>query len=274
MALASGLAALQVDVSGQGRDLFLLAGVANGPAVWDGVLSPLSGRVRMHRVSLAGFAGMAAVDVPLLPAAQEQLAIAVAACEQPAVLVAHSLGCYLAYRLAAERPEHVAAVIAVDGPPAMGEWMFPQLTGAARDREIAHRAEEICRLSDVSLPQRFGASLLQMAGSAHLPLLMDMVVASEPRVIGEAMLQLWSSDLRSMLGRVQAPVLAVLPSWPGMASALVDERHRQHREQLAGLADCEVVIIDDARHYVMLDQPAAFDAAVVDFLERRLWGRS
>jgi pimeloyl-ACP methyl ester carboxylesterase len=50
---------------------------------------------------------------------------------------------------------------------------------------------------------------------------------------------------------------------------LADGRQRGDHEFLAEeLPDCGLAAVEDAAHLVMLEQPAAFNAAVTEFLDR------
>ncbi|WP_396612202.1 alpha/beta fold hydrolase [Haloferax sp. S1W] len=71
-------------------------------------------------------------------------------------------------------------------------------------------------------------------------------------------------DVRDKLGDIDVPTLA-----------LVGEHDRltppSYHEYLATeLPDCELATIEDAAHLAMLEQPKAFNAAVQDFLDRRI----
>jgi pimeloyl-ACP methyl ester carboxylesterase len=69
-------------------------------------------------------------------------------------------------------------------------------------------------------------------------------------------------DVRAELGRIEAP-----------CSAVVGEHDRltpvQYHEFLSNeIPDCELAVIDDAAHLVMLERPEAFNESLSSFLER------
>lgn len=71
-------------------------------------------------------------------------------------------------------------------------------------------------------------------------------------------------DVRSKVGDVDVPTLALVGEYdrltpPSYHDYLVEE-----------MPDCERVTIEDAAHLAMLERPGAFNAAVSDFLTRRL----
>jgi len=85
LAPASALAAtmhsaFQVDVSGEGAPIILIAGLSSPGAVWDGTVQHLCVQQHQcHVLPLAGFAGNAPISEPLLPVVEQQLSDYIAA---------------------------------------------------------------------------------------------------------------------------------------------------------------------------------------------------
>jgi pimeloyl-ACP methyl ester carboxylesterase len=79
-----------------------------------------AGKHQCHVVTLAGFAGVPAIDAPLLPAAEQQLSDYITAnkFDRP-VVIGHSLGGFLGMKLAADHPEQVGRLVIVDTLPAL-----------------------------------------------------------------------------------------------------------------------------------------------------------
>ncbi len=93
---------IAVTTRGAGRDVVLIAGLASGPGLWNGVVGALSG-YRWHLVHVRGFAGLAAdanASGPLVQPLADEIAryIAAAGLERPAI-VGHSMGGTLAMML-------------------------------------------------------------------------------------------------------------------------------------------------------------------------------
>src|SRR3546814_15714032 len=77
-------------VRGAGRDVVLIAGLASGPGLWNGVVGALPG-YRWHLVHVRGFAGLPAdanASGPLVQPLADEIAryIAAAAMDRPAIV--------------------------------------------------------------------------------------------------------------------------------------------------------------------------------------------
>jgi pimeloyl-ACP methyl ester carboxylesterase len=87
--------------------------------------------------------------------------------------------------------------------------------------------------------------------------------AADPRVSAQAMYEDLTTDLRAQLPAIRTPITLVypwntaMPTRP-MADAL-------YRAEYAGAPHIAFVDIGPAAHFVMLDQPQAFAAALADF---------
>jgi pimeloyl-ACP methyl ester carboxylesterase len=103
----------------QGSPIVLLHGQAGSGRYWGGHYDQLAGHGRLVVPDLLGFGRSPWPAVTYDP---DTHADAVLACldelgfDEPAVLVAHSLGCVVALRVAARHPERVSAVLGF-GPP-------------------------------------------------------------------------------------------------------------------------------------------------------------
>ncbi|MBC7976299.1 MAG: hypothetical protein H7138_15110, partial [Myxococcales bacterium] len=95
------------------------------------------------------------------------------------------------------------------------------------------------------------------ARPARLAPLLDDVAKSEGRAIGDAIYEQYAVDLRPQLREIRSPVLVVL------ADGGLQDRMRAHARTVP---DHRVVVIPGAKHFVMLDEPARFHAAIDSFL--------
>src|SRR5580692_6292950 len=85
--------AFSVKVSGAGRPVIFIPGLAAGGAVWDGTVAHLGGRVQAHVLTLAGFAGQPAIAAPFLEQVHDQIRQYIVANHlDHVVVVGHSLG--------------------------------------------------------------------------------------------------------------------------------------------------------------------------------------
>ena len=100
------------------EDLRAATGLSCSGEVWDETVMALEGRHEVHVLSLAGFAGRAAIEAPFLPRVRDDIVAYIQAhqLDRPAI-IGHSLGGFLAFWLAASEPTLIGPIVAVDGVP-------------------------------------------------------------------------------------------------------------------------------------------------------------
>jgi pimeloyl-ACP methyl ester carboxylesterase len=260
----------RVTVEGQGPDVILVPGLASSQEVWNATAERLRSTHRVHRVRIAGFAGEPAGgnsggDVAASVAEDLAAYIAENRLRAPAV-IGHSLGGEIALMLAARHPDAVGRVMVVDAlpffsllidPAATAETMRPQ-ADRMRDAMMAQSAEQLAAAQPAMI-----ARLMKSASGR--PAAIAAALASDRGVTLRAMHELMVTDLRPELGRITAP-LTVLYAWDaafGIPPPAVDGLFRGAYRQAAG---ARLERIDDSFHFIMVDQPAVFGAAVDRFL--------
>lgn len=256
-ALAQAAPAFEVAVSGHGRPLILIPGLASPAAVWDGLVAELAKTHECHVLQLAGFAGTAPIAEPLLAQTESQLRryIADKGLRAP-VVIGHSLGGFLALKLAAGADAPVARAVVVDALPAFGALRQPETT-PAQLRAVAQQMRAQMEAQD---PAGFAAgqraALARMiSGERDRAWVGDASARSDRGSVIRAMAEMVGEDLRPALPTVQRPVL-VLGSWaayqPYASAATVEAMYRQQYQGLAGL---QLEMAPEGLHFLMLDQP-------------------
>ena len=246
--------AFTVEVYGHGRPVILIPGLGCPGDVWRGTVAHLEG-YEAHVLTLAGFAGVAAIDAPLAAATRDQLAryVRERKLDRP-VVVGHSFGGFIAYWFAATAPALVGPTIVVDSGAALGGEDAG--ANAAAGRQARARWRDV---GDARFTQQVRDIFGQMAARPErLAPLLDAVARSDRRAIGDAINEQFTTDLRPLLRDIRAPVLVVL------ADGGLQDGMRAHARTVPNHT---VVVVPDAKHFVMLDEPDRFHAAIDAFLE-------
>lgn len=242
-------AAFAVEVRGDGRPVILIPGLACPGAVWSGTVEHLRDH-QTHTLTLAGFAGQPRIDAPLMRTTVEELAryIRDHRLRSP-VIIGHSLGGFIAYWLAAHAPDLVGPVIIVDAGAA----------GGVDDRAAAEQARSAWRdVSDDEFARKVRAIFSQMsARPERMAPLIPVIARSDRTAVGDAVYELSLTTMRDRLDRIRAPVLVVL------ADGGFQDRFRR---QADAVRDHQVEVIPETGHFVMLDDPQRFYAAIDRFL--------
>ncbi|MDX2378609.1 MAG: alpha/beta fold hydrolase [Acidimicrobiia bacterium] len=163
------------------------------------------------------------------------------------VLVGHSLGGYLSLEFARRHPERVEALVLVGAGPgfrkddARAEWN--RFTA-----RIADRAEER------------GMAALDRERDLHgdLHSSVDGLVRSARGVLPQD-----GSAVLDSLSSISVPTLVIVGANDAQFRASADH-------MAAKIPDARLVIVPDAGHSINVEQPEAFEAAVVSFLHGRL----
>lgn len=256
-----------VAVSGSGRPVIFIPGLACDGHVWDATVAHLGGKVQAHVLTLSGFGGRAPLDKPLLPVVRDEVVEYIRAnhLEKP-IVVGHSLGGFMTFWVAEAAPELIAGGVAVDGAPFMPALMDPSATAAS----AAPIAEKFRAQMGTTDEQFHAGERAFMASSMREPDkhadALAATLKSDRTATGDAMVFLFTTDLRGDLPKIKAPMLEIAADTHGQAPRAALEA--VWSAQLATIPAHELVVIDHSKHFVMFDQPDAFYAALDGFLAK------
>jgi pimeloyl-ACP methyl ester carboxylesterase len=223
---------------GDGEPVVLLHGLSGSWRWWEDTARALAARWRVLLPDLPGHGSRPSLQAPALAGAAEWLRAWFEAVElDRAHLIGHSLGGFVSARLASRHPELVERLVLV-APAGVPER---SLLGSA-------------------LPLLAG---LRRASPAFLRLLVTDAARAGPLTLLRAAHDLLDDDLRDELGSVTAPTLLV---WGGR-DPIVPVRHARTFRTL--IPDARLVVLREAWHVPMVEQPAAFSEAVTAFLAGR-----
>lgn len=181
----------------------------------------------------------------------------------PLPLMGYSQGARLALLAAVEDPTEISALVLVSGTAGILHRDERQ-TRAEQDRDLAERIETLGLDSFIDSWTTAGITSLNHLTDGYRT--WDRAVRSENSAAGLA------SALRGYGQGAQPAVWDAITTLP-MPVLLVtghnDEKYTAINQQMADLIpEAELVIIDDAGHNPLADQPAAAYGAVSAFLER------
>jgi 3-oxoadipate enol-lactonase len=173
------------------------------------------------------------------------------------VLVGHSLGGMIAQTLLRRKPEGYRAVVLVGTSPAFGK---PE--GEFQKKFVADRLAPLA--SGKSMPELAAGMINEIIGPAPDPEGRKLAVASmaaAPAATYKACVEaIVTFDERANLGQIRVPVLCLVGEFDKNAPAPMMER------MAAKIPGAEFVVLPGLGHLPNLENPAAFDAAVLGFL--------
>jgi pimeloyl-ACP methyl ester carboxylesterase len=267
---AQRVGSVHAEVHGAGRPVVLVPGLGCGADVYGTLVRALlgTGEVEVHAVTLAGFAGIPGAPPPVLPRWCDDLARYVDehAAARP-ILVGHSLGAYCVLAVAIARGDAIAGVVALDGVPAIAGLVDPSIDLKA---VAADHVRRNAGMDDAAHHAWWSSSLRGMITDPGIASrITDVAARSEPTVVAHAMAEILVADVRADMRRIRAPVLAVGALGPYKSAVLRGRHLAAFGSMFLDVADRETLVLESARHFVMLDAPSRVNAAIVDFHRRR-----
>jgi pimeloyl-ACP methyl ester carboxylesterase len=259
-------------VEGAGRDVVLIHGLAASPECWEEAGALLPG-VRRHAIHMRGFAGLApsALRDPMnymKPTADALAAYIRTLKVGPVAVVGHSMGGLIALMLARDHADVVERLMVVDVPAYFSVLINPFATATSMAPFAQHSRRSYVERSKLDLHEDIRRTTEKLVrDSAHADRIIRWGVASDRQTTADVMAEVMVTDLRGDLQRIEAAV-DVIYTWDRTTPASKLGLDQVYASSYAGLRNGRKVRIDDARHYVMFDQPAAFYGAVEAWLAR------
>ncbi len=265
---------------GKGPDVILIPGLSSPRAVWAATAERLKATHRVHLIQVKGFgepAGPNASGPVLAPFVDELGAyIADQRLKRPAV-IGHSMGGLAALMLAADRPALPGRIMVVDSLPFIGplfgassvagiqpqaERMRGMLVGTAAKTSPDFTAPDC----PATLPAPAAPQGTMTNSGEGTCLVRYGAVASDLRVVGQAMYDDMVTDLTPRLTDIKVPVTMLYPQDDRLLTAAMAAKI--YGDAYAKLPSAKLVPITGSYHFIMQDQPAKFAAELDGFLAR------
>jgi pimeloyl-[acyl-carrier protein] methyl ester esterase len=263
---------ISVEVVGHGPDLVLIPGLSSSRETWKATAARLKGRYRLHLVQVAGFAGEAA----RANAAGEVLAPTEEAIDAyirdqklaPAVVIGHSLGGTMALMLAERHPQDLKKVMLVDALPFYGMSMAGLTATPASVQVMAAKARD---QTAASTDEQYRTALTRnvagmVTAAAGKETVIGWGIASDHSVVARALYDDLQTDLGPDLPKVTTPVTLLYPDYTpvGAPAGVIG---KTYTAAFAAAPTVRTREVEHSLHFIMFDQPAAFDQALDDFLK-------
>ena len=254
----------EVTTIGSGPDVILVPGLASSAAVWDETVAALKDQYTLHVVQVSGFAGAPANGNAQNDDVLDDLASGLSAytrhLEGSPILIGHSLGGLVAMKTALEPEAELSSLVIVDVLPFFSVLMDPDATAESIAPVAAVMKATLLAQSDEVFALRQAEALRALVKSEDdLQKVLDWSLESDRAVMAQAMSEVIVTDLRARVAEISIPMLIIyarddeiqnMPAIEGFYETLY-----------ASVPDHRLIAIDEALHFVMLDQPEAFWSA-------------
>ncbi|RZK57078.1 MAG: alpha/beta hydrolase, partial [Hymenobacter sp.] len=254
------------------RPVLLIPGLNTPGPVWDATVARYQTQYQCHVVSLAGFGGVAPqvpVSTHLLQDVRDQLLayIKTQKLRQP-VVVGHSLGGFLALWMAETDPVALGPLEIVDSLPFLPVVQNPAAT-AETMRQPAEQLRQQVAQGHMTLAAQRQMVASMVTDTARVTQVARWGQTSDPATTAQAMYDMYTTDLRPGLGRIQQPVV-ILGTWAAYQQFGATKASTQaiFETQYAALPHKTLVLSEAGRHFVMYDDQPLFFAQTDAFLKQ------
>lgn len=255
--IATDQGSLHYEVFGKGTPVILLHGYQGSWGLWQATMEALSTDFRTYALDFWGFgesgarrSGYAVDDFAgLILQFMLQLGIA------RAPLVGHSMGGTVGLLFAAQHPDRVQRIVAVDAPIIGGSLrFFPRVFGNRAVAWMTYHNLWLYRWIYRRLAPRY-------CSDPAWPNMMDRdVTRTTLEAFFESVGSLRRVDLRMLLQALDLPVLGIF----GRRDNIVDPSQADLLQRLA--PDARIAWLQRSGHFPMLDEPQEFVQQVCRFL--------
>jgi 3-oxoadipate enol-lactonase len=239
--------------------LIFLHGIGGAARAWRGQIGAFSDRYRAVAWDMPGYGGsvpLAGVSIATLAEALQEFLQGIGA--RAPVLVGHSIGGMIVQQWLTRHPVAARAIVLAQTSPAFGkadgDWQKSFIEARLGPLD---RGETMASLAPTLVSDLAGVD----ADSAGMELARSCMASVPEASYRASMLALLGFDQRHALGAIKVPTLALSGSKDKNAPAPM-------MAKMAGyIPTAQYVELEGAGHLVNLERPAAFNAALDQFLK-------
>ncbi len=240
-----------------------------GASQWHRQIEALADRYDIYALTLPGFDGRGRdTGGDLMGRATADIATLIRTrhLNRP-ILVGHSLGGTLAILFAVHRSSQLRGVIAVEG----GYPIAP--TAERRDEAVRNATAPYRGIDRNAFGDSLGERMLQyvITSKSDADSVQAEAVRSDPAAVVDWMDAALRLDLTEQLAEVTVPLTEIVPFDakidPYQGFGTLEDKRRAYESFLGHAPHGSLTMIEHARHFVMIDQPQAFDHALYAAIE-------
>lgn len=272
--LADDYKAFKVEIMGENpaQHILFIPGLGCSAKVWEETAAIFKKSHTCHLLTLAGFAGQPALNKePLLATIKDQLICYIEHKKLKNVtLVGHSLGGFLSYWIAAERPQLIKKLVAVDGLPFLGGMRNPQATSKSMQPIAQRMKDQMLKSSSKEVAEKNQRRMLQgmINSKKHLEIVLQWNLKSNLKTVAQAMYDLYTIDLREIVANITAPTLVMGVWWGREYGTPLKNIRQTYAGQIKKIPHHQLLIHETAKHFLMYDDKDWFINQLQKFLKQ------
>lgn len=258
-------------LGGTGHPVLLIHGLNSSSDCWNSVVSHLGHSYSFHLVKIKGFDYLPAPETPSLAAIKNDIEnyVITYSLNQPLV-IGHSMGGMLALWIASSISTHLGPLVIIDSLPFMGAALNPFLNAFTNYHYAKWLEHKVLSIKSEEDWRNFQLKYLKMmvSNEKSLKLTLHWALGADTRMSASGVHGLFSIDLRHTIRNIDNPTL-VLATWRGYESHgfSYSQIHQIFEQQYKLLPNKSIIFADEARHYLMLDDPEFLNNHLDNFIK-------
>lgn len=269
---AQNNASISSRVVGKGKAIILISGLTCDGSVWDETVKILSDNYECHILTLPGFAGKEPIKdlknkIYLNQMRDDIINYINNENIQNPIFIGHSLGGFIALKIAIEKPKLPSKLIIVDALPYLAAIRNPTITKESVKTYAENYKKTMIEKSKLSYEKK---SFTQkeflkwmISDSTKIETAVKWYLDSDGETLAQTMYEMNTTDLREDISKIEVPTL-VLGSWIAgkQYGATKEGALKSYKVQYANLKNVTIEMSDTGKHFIMWDD--------LDFLIRML----
>lgn len=258
--------AFTVTVTGKGKPIILIPGFSCSGDVWKETVDHLKDKYQCHVLTIAGYAGTAAIDSPVLKTVRDEVIKYVAQqhLNKP-IIIGHSLGSFLALWISSTAPGLFGKLICVDGMPFFSALNDPNANADSLKNNPSFNSAAVIKTFEAQNNPAFietaaKALAWQVEDTARARQIANWQFNSDKRTLGLTFIELATTDLRDGIAKITSPVLVL-----GSIYRTKETSYSLIGQQFKKLPTA-IIHVADSKHFIMYDQPEWFYNEIDNFL--------
>ncbi|EAY31701.1 alpha/beta fold hydrolase [Microscilla marina] len=255
----NGTKAFKVTVTGTNKsgNILFIPGLGCPGEVWNETVAVFKKEYACHVFTLAGFAGQPALKTnAMLPVVKDQIITYIDKKQLKNVtLIGHSLGGFMSFWIAAERPNLIQKLVSVDGLPFLGGMQNPAATSQSMQPIAQQMKEQMLKpvSKEVAKKNQLRTVQAMISSEARIKQVLQWNLKSDPKAIAQAMYELYTIDLRQQVANIKAPTLVMGVWWGKEYGAPLEAVKKNYTRQIARIPQHQFLMHKSAKHFIMYD---------------------
>ena len=259
--------AFKVEVTGKGQPVILIPGYSCSGEVWKETVEHLKNSYECHVFTLAGFAGVPAIDTPILRSVRDEIIMYTKQKKlYKPILIGHSLGSFMGLWVSSSAPELFGKLICVDGLPFLSALGNAAANADSLKKSPMYNPDAVVKnfenLPDAGFIDKAAKAMMyQVNDTAKARQIATWQYLSNRRTLGLTLIEMATTDLRKDIQRIQQPILFLgsIYSTKENSYKLIGEQFKEAKQTTIHVAE--------SKHFIMYDQPQWLYDEIDSFLK-------